>query len=136
MTSKKLKLLVTGCNGLVGSAIMEQSNLYLDKYKFVFIGSEVDLRDRATVDNLFYTEDPDCVIHTAARVGGIKRNKEQGYLQYYDNMTMNTNVLDSARRARVRKLIAFSSLCAIPEWHQESFSEELLHDGEPYPARS
>lgn len=127
------KVLVTGAGGLVGSAIASISTQY-PHYEFVFSGhKQHDLTNEESVKALFEETKPDYVIHTAARVGGIGRNLETPAQQYYSNILMNTFVIHYAHLYGVQKLLAFSSVCAFPAGATE-LHEDILHDGEPYPA--
>ena len=125
-------ILVTGGKGLVGSALKAISGEY--GYNFFFTDrSTHDLTREDDVRRLFEESRPDYVIHTAARVGGIGRNLSSPAQQFYDNILMNTYVIDQSSRHDVKKLIAFSSVCAFPA-SAKLFSEDILHDGAPYPA--
>lgn len=125
------KILVTGGNGLVGSAIRKLAKSY-PEYKFVFTThKEIDLIDGRHVKNLFDKENPDYTIHTAARVGGIGKNLAEPADQYYHNILMNTNVIHEAYMHDVEKLLVFSSVCAFPN-NANILREDILHDGPPY----
>lgn len=127
-----MKILVTGANGLVGNGIRAIAEKY-PQHKFVFVGrKECDLMNSWAVNNLFYKEQPDAVIHTAARVGGIGRNLNSPAQQFTHNILMNTFVIDAAYRYEVKKLIAFSSVCVFPDG--AVLTEENMHDGPPFPA--
>lgn len=126
------KILVTGGDGLVGTALKSVSSQF--DYEYVFANrNDADLTNREAVDNLFLHHKPDYVIHTAARVGGIGRNLNSPVKQFSDNILMNTNVLDMAFKHNVEKLIAFSSVCAFPA-SAEVLREDILQDGPPFPA--
>mgnify|MGYP003672709624 FL=1 len=88
--------MVTGGNGLVGSTL--DSNLRF--------GSEFDLRNPTTCDELFQKEKPVNVIHCAARVGGLGGNMNMKGEFFYDNIMINTNVIESARKCGVKKLFS------------------------------
>ena len=127
------KVLVTGGRGLVGNAIKSLTSEYTD-LEFVFSSRlDHDLTNEEDVRMLLDIVQPDYVIHTAARVGGIGRNLSTPAEQYYDNILMNSYVIHHAHRSGVEKLLAFSSVCAFPAG-AENLSEGILHDGEPYPA--
>ena len=131
MTNKTI--LVTGANGLVGSAIKNLEESY-SQYNFVYSGhKDHELTNEQDVKALFESTKPDYVIHTAARVGGIGRNLSTPADQYYCNILMNSFVIHYAHLHNVEKLLAFSSVCAFPAG-AESLHENILHDGEPYPA--
>lgn len=128
-----INILITGADGLVGSAIKQLSTNY-KQANFNFINrNKCDLTDRKQVNDIFADLKPDFVIHTAARVGGIGRNLNSPVQQFTDNILMNTNVLDMSHKYGVKKLIAFSSVCAFPA-SAEILKEEVLQDGPPYPA--
>ena len=126
-------VLVTGANGLVGSAVKNLEETY-SQYNFVYSGhKDHELTSEQDVKALFESTRPDYVIHTAARVGGIGRNLSTPADQYYCNILMNSFVIHYAHLHNVEKLLAFSSVCAFPAG-AESLHEDILHDGEPYPA--
>ena len=121
-------ILITGGNGMIGSAFKKMPT----NHEVVFISrKEADLTDRHQVDTLFSKYKPDYVIHTAARVGGIGRNINSPVQQFSDNILMNTNVIDMSFKYDVKKLIAFSSICAFPA-ELITLSEKAQHDGAPY----
>ena len=126
-------ILVTGGGGLVGSAIEAIRHQY-PRYKFVFAShAQYDLTKESDVQAMFALFKPDFVIHAAARVGGIGRNLATPAQQYHSNILMNTHVIHYAQVYKVEKLLAFSSVCAFPAGTPE-IHEDILHDGEPYPA--
>ena len=133
------KLLITGASGLVGSRIAKQAKGYLHESMICCPDSKLyDLTVEEHVKQLFrrhhLPESPlDTVVHCAARVGGIGRNLNSPYRQYTSNILMNTNVIEQAALCGVKNLIAFSSVCAFPA-KAEVIKEDVLHDGEPYPA--
>jgi len=131
----KKKVLITGINGLLGTAFKDH---FLQKeyseFSFVFADRSVcDLTDGKDVDYMFWSYRPEMVIHCAARVGGIGRNISSPAQQFTDNILMNTHVIDQARKHNVKKLIAFSSVCAFPG-DAKILKEDNLHAGPPFPA--
>jgi len=120
MTNKKL--LVTGANGLVGSALEAD----------VRVGSETDLRDTSKTLQLFQTHEPTHVIHCAAKVGGVGGNLTHKGEYFYDNVMMNTNVIESARITNVKKLVNFLSVCIFPDDVEYPLTEDKIHLGKPH----
>lgn len=116
------KVLVTGGHGLVGSALAAD----------VRIGSEIDLRDPAQVDAMFIEHKPTHVIHCAARVGGVADNMSRKGEYFYDNIMMNTNVIEHARRYNVERLINFLTVCVFPDNVEYPLTEQKIHQGEPH----
>ena len=119
----KFKTLVTGGSGLVGSAISGT------KMK---IGSSFDLRDSVITDNLFKDLEPQNVIHCAAKVGGLGGNMNMKGEFYYDNIMINTNVIESCRKHNVKKLVCFLSTCVFPDSIDYPLTEKKIHLGEPH----
>lgn len=125
------KLLVTGGNGLIGTAIKEEAEK-LGIYELIMITrEECDLTRQEEVENMFERYKPDYVIHAAARVGGIGLNMSSPAQQFNDNIMMNTMMMHNAWKSGVQKYIAFSSICAFPN-HLELLEEKFLHDGIPH----
>ena len=119
---KRPKLMVTGGKGLVGSSIECD----------VRVGSEVDLRNSQECDELFRRERPLNVIHCAAKVGGLGGNMEYKGEFFYDNIMINTNVIESCRKYGVKKLVCFLSTCVFPDDVEYPLTENKVHLGEPH----
>jgi GDP-L-fucose synthase len=127
------RLLVTGANGLVGSQF---------KGDLISIISKVgDLRDPKIVDGIidFYTDKErqkeyavDKIIHCAAKVGGVGGNMKYKGEFFYDNIMINTNVIESARKHGVKKLVAFLSTCIFPDNVEYPLIESKIHLGPPH----
>ena len=115
--------LVTGGRGLVGSSLSGDMNR---------VGSEFDLRDKAVTDKLFSDLSPKNVIHCAARVGGLGGNMNYKGEFFYDNIMMNTNVIESCRVHNVKKLVCFLSTCVFPNDVEYPLTEKKIHLGPPH----
>lgn len=122
-----MKLLITGSNGLCGSAIKEESINY-NNYDYFFATSEYDLRDKIRVNDLFDLVKPDIVIHTAAKVGGIAGNEAMHEQFFYDNILMNANIIRACCEYKIQKLFAFSSVCVFPD-NLSILEEKEMHSG-------
>jgi GDP-L-fucose synthase len=119
-----MKLLVTGGTGLVGSAIKDVD--------FRLNSADADLRRVDQCNNIFNEKKPTHVIHCAARVGGLGGNMNAKGEFYYDNIMMNTNVIEACRKYNVEKLICFLSTCVFPDDATYPLTEEMIHLGEPH----
>jgi GDP-L-fucose synthase len=127
------RLLVTGANGLVGSQF---------KGDLVAITSKVgDLRDKKTTEDIinFYADKDrqgmfviDKIIHCAGKVGGVGGNMNYKGDFFYDNIMINTNVIEAARKAGVEKLVAFLSTCIFPNEVEYPLTEAKIHLGPPH----
>jgi len=123
------KILITGGTGMVGRAF---EDILPDAS---FVNSKMyDLKNQLDVNYLFLHEKPDCVIHLAAKVGGIKANSENLGSFYYDNIMINTNVLEAARKYKVKKVLSFLSTCIYPDKVTYPLDEEQIHLGPPHPS--
>lgn len=121
------KILVTGASGMVGTALKEAIP------NAIFVNSKMcDLRDKESTERLFYNKRPDKVIHLAAKVGGIKANSENLGSFFYDNITMNTNVLEASRKYSVKKVLSLLSTCIYPDKSTYPLTEEQIHNGLPH----
>lgn len=122
-----MRVLITGGNGLCGSALKEEINNL--KNDFYFLNrTDADLRNTNEVSKLFCELKPDCVIHTAAKVGGIGGNEAMHEEFFYDNISINLNIIRNCIKQNVKKLFAFSSVCAFPN-DLTILEEEKMHDG-------
>ena len=127
--------LITGGTGLVGRAL-HQALLNEGFANVVSIGSrDCDLRDGAQVTRLMSKIKPDYVFHLAARVHGIGGNMRYKSDILVDNVLINTNVIECARRAGARKIVAMGSGCVYPELKgQEELFEDQVWLGPPHPS--
>lgn len=140
MIDKIPKIYVAGHRGMVGSAIVRQ--LISEGHPADRIvgrtHSELDLTDQAAVRHFFATEKPDQVYLAAARVGGIHANNVYPAEFIYDNLMVQSNVIDAAFRNGVKKLLFLGSSCIYPKLAEQPMSEGSLLTGlleptnEPY----
>ncbi|SEN61214.1 GDP-L-fucose synthase [Paenibacillus sp. OV219] len=127
------KIYIAGHRGLVGSAItrvLEERGYQNLIYR---TSSELDLRERDQVQRFFEENDIDYVFLAAAKVGGIVANNEYPADFIRDNLLIQTNVIDSAYRAGVKKLLFLGSTCIYPKFAPQPLKEEYLLTGELEP---
>lgn len=123
------KILVTGGHGLVGSCLQNKlpQAIYLSS-------SDYDLTKENDVIKLFENHKPTCVIHLAARVGGIIDNIENPAEYFDDNILMNTLMLKYSKMNHVEKFIGILSTCIYPDQMEDyPMTEDDLHLGPPTP---
>jgi GDP-L-fucose synthase len=120
---------VAGHRGMVGSAIARAlrargfGNLLLQTSK------ELDLRDQAAVRSFFDEQRPRYVFLAAARVGGILANDSYPADFIYDNLVIETNVIEAAHRYEVHKLLFLGSTCIYPKLAPQPLREDYLLTG-------
>ena len=140
MTQASPKIYVAGHRGMVGSAIVRQlmASGHPEDRIVGRTHSELDLTDQAAVRDFMASEKPDQVYLAAARVGGIHANNTYPAEFIYDNLMVQSNVIDAAFRNGVRKLLFLGSSCIYPKLAPQPMSESSLLTGlleptnEPY----
>lgn len=95
--------------------------------------NELDLRDQGRVRSFFEEEKPDCVLLAAAKVGGIMANIRSPAEFLYDNLMIQSNVINSAYLSGVKKLLFLGSSCIYPRLAPQPMKEEYLLDGKVEP---
>ena len=126
---KAARIFVAGHRGMVGAAICRR--LRREGYLNLILRGreELDLRDAPSVQRLFAQERPQFVFLAAAKVGGILANSARPAEFIYDNLAIQTNVLDAAYRAGVDKLQFLGSSCVYPKMAPQPIREEYLLSG-------
>jgi GDP-L-fucose synthase len=121
-------IFVAGHRGLVGSAICRR--LQQDGVAVVTASrDQVDLKSRSEVDGFFAENEIEQVYLAAAKVGGIYANDTYPAEFIYDNLTIQTNVIDAAWRAGVSKLLFLGSSCIYPKQAPQPMTEDSLLTG-------
>jgi len=118
-----MRTLVTGGKGLVGSTI---ESYYKPSRE------SLNLSDLYEVVRYITTNEIDTIVHCASKVGGIKANSEQLGEFYYDNIVMNSNILEAARITGIKKVVSFMSTCVFPADATYPLTPDQIHTGEPH----
>ncbi len=133
MVDKSKKIFLTGHKGMVGEKVMSQ--LEKKGYKNIITASskDLDLRNQQDVDLFFSQNKPDYVIHIAAKVGGIKANIENPAIFLYDNLMIQSNVINSSYVNGVEKFLFLGSSCIYPKESPQPMKEDYLLTGKLEP---
>lgn len=126
---KEARIFVAGHKGLVGSAIIRQLRWYGYTDIVTKDFSSLDLRSQKDVDDFFKYSQVDYVFLAAAKVGGIGFNKAYPADFIRDNLQIQTNVIDSAYKHGVKKLLFLGSACIYPKLAPVPIKEEYLMTG-------
>jgi len=138
MKYKNIKIYIAGHRGMVGSAI--HRNLSTQGYTNIITKTraELDLTNQKQVENFFHNERPDQVYLAAAKVGGIYANHNYPADFIYENLMIEANIINSAFKNGVKKLLFLGSSCIYPKLADQPMSEDALLSGwleptnEPY----
>lgn len=129
------KIFVAGHTGMVGSSFVR----YLKNEGYInLITPELDLTDQSGVEKFFLATYPNYVILAAGKVGGIIANQKYPAEFSYNNLQIQHNVIHSAWKARVKKLLFLASSCIYPKVCPQPMREDYLLTGsleptsEPY----
>jgi GDP-L-fucose synthase len=123
------RIYVAGNTGLVGSAIVRMlknkgyTNILFTPH------SNWDLRNQENVERFFKINKPDYVFLAAAKVGGIGANSNLPAQFIYDNLMIQTNIIDASYRNGVKKLLFLGSSCIYPKMCEQPIKEEYLLTG-------
>ena len=123
------RILVAGANGMVGSAIVRK--LYSKGYGNIIRGTRlsVDFTDQESTDTLFRVKEPEYVFVAAAKVGGIMANNNYKADFLTENLRIQTNIIESANRWNVKKLLFLGSSCIYPRLATQPITEDQLMTG-------
>jgi len=130
---KDEKVFVAGHEGMIGSAILRR--LEEGGFSSVITGSpaELDLTDQGMVAEFFMAEKPDYVFLASAKVGGILANSRYPAEFIYTNLVSQTNVINSAWKSGVKKLLFLGSSCSYPKDCPQPMKEDYLLSGKLEP---
>ncbi len=128
----KMKILLTGGGGMVGTNILENSDF--KEFEVLAPRSrELDLRDFVAVKDYLNKHSPDLVIHAAGKVGGIQANIREPVSYLLENLDMGRNIIWASRQVGIKKVINLGSSCMYPRGHEEPLKEDLILKGELEP---
>ena len=129
---------ISGHRGMVGSAILRKLTLYPNVDIVTCNRTELDLTNQAAVETFFAESSFDQVYLAAAKVGGIHANNTYPAEFIYENLMIEANIIHSAFKHGVKKLLFLGSSCIYPKLADQPMREEALLTGllectnEPY----
>ncbi len=126
---KSNRIYVAGHRGLVGSAIVRRLQAEGCEQLLLRTRAELDLTDRAAVEDFFIHERPEYVFLAAAKVGGIGANSTYPADFIRENLLIQVNLIDAAYRHGARKLVFLGSSCIYPKFAPQPIKEEYLLTG-------
>ena len=126
------RVIVTGGAGFLGTHLTKKLKEER-KCRNIFVprSSEYNLVEKEDVVRLYKDFPCDVVIHLAAQVGGIGANRDNPGMFFYNNLMMGVQLMEYARRSKVKKFVALGTICAYPKLTPTPFREENLWNGYP-----
>ena len=130
---KGSRIFVAGHKGLVGSSIVRR--LKTEGYTNIWTAdrSEVDLTNQREVNKWFKAHEPKYVINAAAKVGGIIGNQNHKAEMIYQNLMIESNLIEAAYRNGCKKYLFLGSSCIYPKEPQLPITEDQLMTGKLEP---
>ena len=129
MIKKKDKIYIAGHKGLIGSAILRKlidegyiNIITIDKKK-------LDLTNQNKVNNFIKKQKPKFIFIAAAKVGGIYSNNKFKANFIYDNLMIQTNLINAAYNNGVKNLIFLGSSCIYPKFSKQPIKEKYILSG-------
>jgi GDP-L-fucose synthase len=129
---RKLRIMLTGANGMVGRNLLEHTGIK----EFDVLAprsSEVNLLDFTAVKNYLAKNRPDMVIHAAGKVGGIQANIREPVGFLLENLDMGRNIVLASYQTGTKRLLNLGSSCMYPRGHDDPLKEEMILKGELEP---
>lgn len=126
---KNSVILITGSSGMVGSALVRRLKYLGYRNLLTPTSKDLDLRNQNDVDNYFKKNNIEYVFHIAGKVGGINVNIKFPGAFLYDNIIMGCNIIESARKYKIIKLLFLGSSCIFPKNISQNIKETDLMTG-------
>ena len=125
------RITVTGGKGFLGGHLIRK--LKEMGYGNISIADlpEFNLVLIEDVKRMYEENQPDIVIHLAAKVGGIGFNQDNPASLFYDNIMMGVQLLHEGYTRKIEKFVALGTICAYPKFTPVPFQEDDLWNGYP-----
>lgn len=125
------RILVTGATGFLGHHIVPVLKNNFDA-EITAVGSrDFNLLEPGVPEKMLREIRPDCLVHLAAKSGGIVDNRQKPADYYFENVVMNTHVFHAAFRAGVKKFLALMGGCSYPAAARSPIGEDQMWNGFP-----
>ena len=126
------RILITGSTGFLGHHVMPRIKEAFPGADVIGLGrKDYDLLQPGAPAAMLKDIQPDCVVHMAAKSGGIITNKKRPADFFYDNIVMNTHTLHESWKAGVKKFITFMGGCSYPSDAKSPIGEDQMWKGYP-----
>ena len=127
LKKNKKKIWITGPNGMVGSALVRK---FSKEYKVLSVNKKkLNLLDQKKVFSWIKKNKPDIILMSAAKVGGIYANNSFPAEFIYENLQIQSNIIEGAKISNIKKLVFIGSSCIYPRNCKQPIKEEYLLSG-------
>lgn len=130
-TIRNKTVLVTGGTGFLGKAVTSKLAEFNPKSIIQFPSSKYDLTKSRDVKAVIKDNQPDIVIHLAAKCGGIEANRLKPAEFFYDNLMMGVQLLHECYKQNIEKTVLIGTICAYPKFANIPFKETDIWEGYP-----
>jgi GDP-L-fucose synthase len=127
--NKESRIYVAGHKGMVGSAIVRKLTELGYTNIITADRNKLNLINQMNVQSFFANEMPEYVFLCAAKVGGIKANNEMKGDFIYENLMIQSNIINCSKEHGVKKLLFLGSSCIYPKMSPQPIKEEYLLTG-------
>ena len=129
MIKKKDKIYIAGHKGLIGSAILRK--LIVEGYKNIITidKKKLDLTNQSKVNKFIKKQKPKFIFIAAAKVGGIYSNNKFKADFIYENLMIQTNLINAAYNNGIKNLIFLGSSCIYPKFSKQPIKENYILSG-------
>lgn len=127
--NKATRIFVAGHRGMVGSAVVRGLRAAGYEHILVRTRTELNLLEAGAVGAFFAQEKPEVVIDAAAKVGGIIANHTYPAEFLYQNLAIQTALIESARQHGVGRFLFLGSSCIYPKLAPQPIPESALLTG-------
>jgi len=125
------RILVTGSTGFLGHHIVPVLQQAFDANFFTVGSKDYDLLKPGVPEIMMKEINPDCVVHLAAKSGGIIDNKARPADYFYQNLAMNLHTFEAAFRHGVKKYLTLMGGCSYPSNATSPIDEGQMWNGLP-----
>jgi GDP-L-fucose synthase len=124
-------IVITGASGVLGRAVASELERRGETYK-ALSSADVDLCDARATHEFIGALKPRVIYHVAGRVHGLGGNSKYPAEMYYDNIRINTNVVEAARLSGCEKIVAVSTIAIYSSDAPRPVGEVSIWDGRPH----